>query len=82
MVDAVDQDRFNEAKEELWKISSIVKEIPLIVLANKYELSDVASIKEVIDALDLQNLSFFEILPISFKTGYGILELLGRFIIK
>jgi small GTP-binding protein len=74
MVDAADKDRFAEAKEELWKISSVVKEIPLIVLANKYDLPDVASLSEIIESLDLQKLSSFEVLPISCKTGYGIVK--------
>jgi small GTP-binding protein len=74
MVDAADQDRFEEAKEELWKLSSLLKQKPLLVLANKYDLNKVASLKEVMDALKLKRLSSFEIIPISCKTGFGIVK--------
>ncbi|MGM0470398.1 MAG: ADP-ribosylation factor-like protein [Promethearchaeati archaeon] len=74
MVDAADKERFKEAKEELWKLSTVIKELPIIVLANKYDLPTVASLGEIIEALDLQKLSSFEVLPISCKTGYGIVK--------
>lgn len=74
MVDAADRDRFDEAKEELWKLASLIEEKPLIVLANKYDKTDVASIKDIIDALNLSELSSFEIIPISCKTGFGIVK--------
>ncbi|MFX0175149.1 MAG: ADP-ribosylation factor-like protein [Candidatus Hodarchaeota archaeon] len=74
MIDAYARERFNEAKDELWKLSDIFKKKPLIVLANKYDLQPVAQISEIIDALDLRNLPSFEIIPISCKTGYGIVK--------
>ncbi|MBD3195156.1 MAG: GTP-binding protein [Candidatus Lokiarchaeota archaeon] len=74
MVDAADRARFKEAKTELNKISSLLQKIPLMVLANKYDKKDVASIKEIIEALGLQELSSFEIVPISCKTGYNIVK--------
>jgi len=74
MIDAYAMERFNEAKEELWKLSDIFKKKPLIVLANKYDLQPVAQISEIIDALDLKKLPSFEIIPISCRTGFGIVK--------
>jgi small GTP-binding protein len=72
MIDAYARERFNEAKDELWKLADVFKKKPLIVLANKYDLSPVAQIGEIIDILQLNKIKTFEILPISCKTGYGI----------
>ena len=74
MIDANARERFNEARDELWKLSSIFKKKPLIILANKYDLQPVASIGEIIEALNLKDLPSFEVLPISCKTGYGIVK--------
>jgi hypothetical protein len=74
MVDAYAIERFDEAKKELWKLSDIFKKKPLIILANKYDLQPVAQISQIIEALDLHNLPSFEVLPISCKTGYGIVK--------
>ncbi len=74
MIDAFARERFNEARDELWKLSSIFKKKPLIILANKYDLQNVASIGEIIEALNLKDLPSFEVLPISCKTGYGIVK--------
>jgi small GTP-binding protein len=72
MIDAYARERFSEAKDELWKLSSVFKKKGLIVLANKYDLQPTAQVSEIIEALDLSKISSFEILPISCKTGYGI----------
>lgn len=74
MVDAADQERFKEAKIELWKLSSIFKKKPLIVLANKYDLEQVAELSEIIEALNLKELPSFEVFPVSCKTGYGLVD--------
>ncbi|MGV9171480.1 MAG: ADP-ribosylation factor-like protein [Promethearchaeia archaeon] len=78
MVDAADTTRFDEAKKELWKFSSIFEEKPLIVMANKQDLEDISSIPEIIKALDLHELPSFEILPISCKTGFGIVNAFSK----
>ena len=72
MIDASARARFNEAKEELWKLAEVFKKKPLIILANKYDLSPVAQLGEIIEILDLMKIKTFEILPISCKTGFGI----------
>ncbi len=74
MIDAADSERFKEAKQELWKLSSIFKKKPLIVIANKYDIESAAKISEIIEALDLKKLPSFEVLPVSCKTGYGIVD--------
>ena len=74
MIDAKARGRFNEAKEELWKLSSVFKKKPLIILTNKNDLAPVASMGDIIKALDLHKIDTFEILPISCKTGYGIVS--------
>ncbi|MFX1277995.1 MAG: ADP-ribosylation factor-like protein [Promethearchaeota archaeon] len=74
MIDAHAKERFNEAKRELWKLSDNFKKNPLIVLANKYDLQPVASISDIIEVLDLNKLPSFEVMPISCKTGYGIVK--------
>jgi len=72
MIDAFARERFNEAKDELWKLKSVFKKKPLIVLTNKNDLVPVASMGDIIKALDLHKIETFELLPISCKTGYGI----------
>ncbi|NHJ23803.1 MAG: GTP-binding protein [Candidatus Lokiarchaeota archaeon] len=74
MIDAYARERFSEAKDELWKLSDVFKKRSLIVLANKYDLQPTASLGEIIDALDLHKLPSFEILPVSCKTGFGIVK--------
>lgn len=74
MIDAYARERFSEARDELWKLSDVFKKKPLIVLANKYDLQPVAQISEIIDVLELKRLPSFEVLPISCKTGYGIVR--------
>ena len=72
MIDAYARERFSEAKDELWKLSSIFKTKPLVVLANKMDKDPVASIPVILKSLELYKIDSFEILPISCKTGYGI----------
>lgn len=74
LVDANAKHRFKEAKEELWRLSSILKKKPLIILANKYDLDDCASIGEIIQALDLAKMPSFEIFQVSSKTGFGLVD--------
>lgn len=78
MLDAQDTGRFNEARKELCKLSSILTNKLIIVLANKYDLKPVASIEEIIKALDLMKLKSFEVIPISSKTGYGIVNAFSK----
>lgn len=74
MLDAHAEQRFKEAKKELWKLSNAIENKPLFILANKYDLSPIAPIATIIQELELMKLPQFEVLPISCKTGYGIVN--------
>jgi small GTP-binding protein len=78
MIDAHDVARFEEAKTELWKLFPIIKKKPLIILANKCDLKPVASIGEIITSLNLGKLPSFEIMPISCKTGFGMVDAFSK----
>ncbi|TFF89242.1 MAG: GTP-binding protein [Promethearchaeota archaeon] len=82
ILDANAKHRFKEAKKELWKLSKEINNKPLFILANKYDLSPVASIKEIIQELDLMKFSNFEIMPISSKTGYGIVNAFSKLYLR
>jgi small GTP-binding protein len=82
MVDAADPQRFDEARKELWKISPLLEKKPLLVLANKFDLKEVASINEIMETMELDKLSSFEIIPISCKTGYGIVKAFKKIYFK
>jgi small GTP-binding protein len=59
IVDSVDRERINEAKQELWKIlkdSRLRKEAVLLVLANKQDLNGSMTSEEVQSALDLPSI--------------------------
>jgi small GTP-binding protein len=82
MIDAYARERFSEAKDELWKLQSVFKKKPLIILTNKNDLKPVASMGDIIKALDLHKIKSFEILPISCKTGYGIVPAFTKIYFK
>jgi len=82
MIDAYARERFNEAKDELWKLQSVFKKKPLIILTNKNDLKPVSSMGDIIKALDLHKIKSFEILPISCKTGYGIVPAFTKIYFK
>jgi len=82
MLDANDLKRFDEAKKELWKLSAVLKNKPLIILANKYDLEIKATIHDIIEFFDLMKLPSFEVLPISCKTGYGIVDAFSKIYYK
>ena len=82
MVDANDPKRFKEAKLELWKLSEIIKQKPLIILANKYDLNTAVDIGKILEAFNLKDLPSFEILKISCKTGYGIVDAFSKIYYK
>jgi small GTP-binding protein len=74
MLDAHASERFDEAKEELWKFVDQLEGTPLIIFANKYDLDPVASIEEIMNSLELNKLDSFEVIPVSCKTGFGIVN--------
>jgi len=58
VVDSNDQDRISECNEELNKImnEALLKEIPLLVFANKQDLPNVMSLSEITDKLELSQI--------------------------
>jgi len=78
MVDANDTDRFTEAREELWNLSEVIGDKPLIVLASKYDLKPVASVPDIIQIFGLMSFPNFEILPVSSKKRDGILNAVSK----
>ncbi|MFX1512581.1 MAG: ADP-ribosylation factor family protein [Promethearchaeota archaeon] len=76
VVDSTDKDRFEEASKELWQILESPKSgtSPLLVLANKSDLSDVESTDSITAALQLETIKNREtlILETSAKTGSGV----------
>ena len=59
VVDSVDKERMNEAKQELWRIlndSKLRKEAVLLVLANKQDLNNSMTKEEVQTALEVSTI--------------------------
>ena len=78
VVDSNDKDRVNEASEELMKMldEEELKDCTLLIMANKQDLSDALSPKDVTDKLGVQNLKGREWLVqgTSATTGQGLKE--------
>lgn len=77
VLDSADRERFDEAKEELWRIVSVTKKSkPLLVIANKADLDNAATVMEIIEALDLRKLEgmTWQIVWASALTGFGLFE--------
>lgn len=58
VVDSSDRARFVEAKEELWSVlaDDRLRNTVLVVLANKQDMPEAATVAEVTNALDLPKL--------------------------
>lgn len=81
VIDSSDQERFNEAKEELWKYvidNHTVADIPILILANKQDLTTSKSAGEVARALDLHKVArhSYAIMPTSAQSGLKLDEAL------
>ncbi len=81
VVDSAAHHRFDEAKQELWRFvidNKAVKEIPILVLANKQDLEGAASAGHVARALDLHKVTThsYAIFPTSAKSGFNLEEAL------
>jgi len=74
MIDAADRSRFQEAKEEFWRVVSLTKDIPLLVLANKADLPEAATVFEIADYLELSKLKSvtWQVMWVSALTGMGL----------
>ncbi len=75
MIDAADRSRFQEAKEEFWRVINMMdRSIPLLVLANKADLPDAATVFEVAEMLELSRLKdvTWQVMWVSALTGMGL----------
>ncbi|MHA1673147.1 MAG: ADP-ribosylation factor-like protein [Promethearchaeota archaeon] len=81
VIDKSDTTRFKEAKHELGKILPILKkkQIKLLIFANKHDLAPEVDLGQIITEFDLANISNFEIVEVSAKTGYGMTDAFVKF---
>ena len=83
VVDSSNEERFDEAREEIWKYilgedGQQFDDIPLLVLANKQDLSTAVNPGVLANALDLHKIkrASFMIMPVSALTGFNVIEAL------
>jgi small GTP-binding protein len=79
VIDSTDQKRINESKNELEKYifnNPKMKYVPVLLLANKQDLTSALSIQELekIFNLELSSNQIIKMFPISCKTGLNIIE--------
>lgn len=79
VVDSSTPERFPEVKQEFWRWvieNPDIKNIPILILANKQDLPQAQNSGDIANALDLNQLSSFSysILPCSAATGSNLLE--------
>ncbi|MHA1682910.1 MAG: ADP-ribosylation factor-like protein [Promethearchaeota archaeon] len=81
VIDKAAKHRFKEAKAELDKILPNLNKDKkkLLIIANKHDLPDAATIIDIIDEFDLMGLENFEIIEVSAKTGYGMANAFAKF---
>ncbi len=82
MIDACDRDRFGEAREELDRLSVILRNTPLIVLANKFDQHPGEPIEIIEKELNLTEDYDFEIIGISCKNGFGLVDAISKIYLK
>ncbi len=78
VVDSSTPERFPEVKQELWRWvieNPDIKNIPILILANKQDLHQSRNAGEIATALNLQAIhSSYSILPCSAATGSNLYE--------
>ena len=84
VVDSSDERRFEEAREELFKVLEYneLEDVPILILANKQDLPGAQSVTEVTNALTLHKLNSkhdWFIQPCCAKVGDGVYEGFNRF---
>ena len=82
VIDTQDPERYNEAREELWKLISRLNTKPFLILANKFDRQPISKIEEIRDALNLSQIPDYVLLPISCKTGFGIVDVYSKLYLK
>ena len=81
VIDSSTSERFEEAREELWKYvinNSNIKDIPILILANKQDLPTSKNAGEIARALKLHTVTnqSYAIFPCSAKTSFNLEEAL------
>lgn len=81
VIDSSDESRFDEAQEELWRYiidNPQVKDIPILILANKQDLPSAKNAGEIARALKLHTVTHqsYAIFPCSAKTSVNMEEAL------
>lgn len=81
VIDKADTTRFQESRDELEKLLPTIREnnITLLILANKHDLKEAASLGTIIKEYSLFDLENFEVIEISAKTGYGMADAFVKF---
>ncbi|MFX0101280.1 MAG: ADP-ribosylation factor-like protein [Candidatus Hodarchaeota archaeon] len=81
VIDKSDTGRFAEAKKELEKLIPTLHggSIPLLILANKHDISGHVSLGKIIEEFNLAELDNFEIIEISAKTGFNLSGAFAKF---
>ncbi|MFX0204989.1 MAG: ADP-ribosylation factor family protein [Candidatus Hodarchaeota archaeon] len=79
VIDAADHERFPLAREELWKYvidNPMIQRIPILILANKQDLQNVATPGQVARAMSLHKVHnhSYAIFPTSAASGYNVFE--------
>ena len=79
VVDSADNNRFREARQELWSYvmdNPEVRDIPILVLANKQDLPNARNAGEIARSLDLHKVfnHSYAIFPTSAKTSFNLEE--------
>ena len=81
VIDRANPERFEEAKAELDLLVPLIKKqgIKLLLFANKTDLPNAVPIEQIYRIFSLQELDSFEILEISAKTGFGMVDAFIKF---
>jgi len=80
VIDRSDTNRIHESRREFEKILPIAvkHKVKILIAANKWDLPGM-SIKDIIDVFELYKVDNFEILTISAKTGFGMVDFFTKF---
>ncbi len=80
VIDRSDTTRIQESRREFEKILPIAvkHKVKMLIAANKWDLPGM-SIKDIIEIFELHKVDNFEILTISAKTGYGMVDFFTKF---
>lgn len=81
VIDKSNKNRYEESAKEFAKLMPLISKsnTNILILANKHDLMEEENLVEIIKKFNLQNLKNFEIVNISAKTGYNMVEAFNKF---